>query len=82
VQLSDSENDAAFLFVYRLNDGSTTKRFVLRELDPDATYELMAHIPAEAKPRTVRGAVLMSEGIEVALPLRRQAAVFVLTKTT
>ena len=31
VQLSDRESGTAFLFVYRLNDGSAAKRFVLRE---------------------------------------------------
>ncbi len=81
VQLSDRDSGTVFLFVYRLNDGSAAKRFTLRELDPTATYEATPHVPPGEKPRTIRGGDLMAEGLEVALPLRRQAAVFVLTKT-
>ncbi len=83
VQLSDPESGTAFLFVYRLNDGSVatvTRRFALRDLDPGATYELTWHVPAGEKPRTMPAAELMSAGVEVALPLRHQAAVIVLTR--
>jgi alpha-galactosidase len=80
VQLSDRDSGTAFLFVYRFNDGSAAKRFTLRELEPAATYEVTPHIPLGEKPRTVLGSDLMSQGMEVVLPSRRQAAVFVLTK--
>jgi alpha-galactosidase len=78
VQLSDQQSGTALLFVYRLSDGSSAKRFVPRGLDSAATYELTQHIPAAVEPRNILGADLMFEGIEVALPSQRQAAVFVL----
>ena len=82
LQLSDHQIGAAFLFVYRLNDGSAAKRFVLRDLDPNATYELTRHTPIGERPWTGRGADLMAAGLEIALPLRYQAAVIVLTKAS
>ena len=79
VQLIDPETGTTLLFVYRLKDGSAAKRFALRELDTGTTYELAQHIPSGTNPRTAGGADLMSEGIEVALPARYQAAVIVLS---
>ncbi len=80
VQLDDQESGTAFLFVYRLNDDSAAKRFVLRELDADATYELNWHVPPTEKSQSAKGAALMSEGIELTLPARYQAAVIVLKR--
>ena len=80
VQLNDPETGTAFLFVYRLNDGSAAKRFALRELDADATYELIWHIPPGRKPASCKGAELMSEGIEIVLPARYQASVIAMTR--
>jgi hypothetical protein len=81
IQLNDRENGTALLFVYRLNDGAAAKRFVLRELDPTAMYELAYHVPAGKESETAGGADLMSEGVEVAIPQRYQAAVIVLRGT-
>ena len=88
VQLNDHESGTAFLFVYRLNDGSaapsdtsSAKRFYLRELDPEATYDVIQHTPPGEPSQSVGGAELVSEGIEVALPSRRQAAAFVLKQS-
>jgi alpha-galactosidase len=81
VQLNDTESDTVLLFAYRLNDGSAVKRFTLRQLAPDATYDLIQHIPVGHDLRTARGAELMADGIEVALPSRYQAAIIILQVT-
>jgi alpha-galactosidase len=78
VQLSDSES--AILFAYRLDDGSASRRFVLRQLDPGATYSLHWHTPAGREPGSAPGSELMSEGMEIELPGRFQAAVIVVTR--
>jgi alpha-galactosidase len=82
VQLSDWKSDSAILFAYRLNDGAPVRRFALRELDPTASYSLHWHLPAGREPGSGRGSQLMSEGIEVELAGRFQAAVVVVTKGT
>jgi alpha-galactosidase len=79
LQLSDSETGSALLFVYRLNDGASAKRFVLRGLDGKESYQVTQYMPSGISPRTMRGAELMTEGLEVALAARYQAAVFALT---
>ncbi len=80
VQLDDQESGTAFLFVYRLSDGSAAKRFVPRELDADATYELNWHVPSGRESQSAKGAELMSEGIEFTLSVRYRAAVIVLKR--
>ncbi len=82
LQLNDPESGAALLFVYRLDDGATAKRFVVQGIDAGATYEISWHIPAGREAKTVGGGELMSGGIEVALPARRQAAVLVIQPIT
>ncbi|MEN6451746.1 MAG: alpha-galactosidase [Thermoguttaceae bacterium] len=79
LQLADPQGGSALLFVYRLNDGSSAKRFALRELDANARYVLTRHTPSGQEPQTVRGGDLMADGIEVQLPARYQAAIFALT---
>lgn len=81
VQLSDPASGTVLLFVYRLSDGAAAKRFVLRELDATASYELTWHVPRGGEPRMAPAAELMSAGVEIALPARHRAAVIVLTKT-
>jgi hypothetical protein len=44
-------------------------------------YELAYHVPAGKESETAGGADLMSEGVEVAIPQRYQAAVIVLRGT-
>ncbi len=80
VQLSDPASGTVLLFAYRLGDGSAAQRFVLRELDAAATYELAWHVPRGETPRTVPAGELMSAGVEVALLARHRAAVIVLRK--
>jgi alpha-galactosidase len=79
VQISDTESGTSLLFAYRLNDGSAVRRFALRGLDSATTYELAYHAPPSESPRSALGADLMSDGVEITLPSRYQAAVIVLT---
>ena len=78
VQLTNPLSDASLLFVYRLNEGTDSSRFVLRSLDPDKKYNISPHMPADQESRSLSGADLLQEGIQVDLPSRYRAAVFVL----
>ncbi len=79
MQLADIASDDVLLFVYRLNDGASAKRFVLRDLRADTTYRLTQYIPSGVAVRTIQGEDLMQPGLDVALPARYQAAIFTLT---
>ncbi len=70
----------ACLFVYRLDDGSSAKCFVPRELDARATHEMTWHIPTAPQSQSATGAALMSESVEVTLSKRYQAAVILLKR--
>ena len=48
VQLEHPPSGDHLLFAYRLDDGSSTKTFRLRNLDPSADYQVVAHAPPDA----------------------------------
>jgi hypothetical protein len=69
------------VFVYRLDDGNSTKTFRLRNLDASATYQLTRHAAAGGQVQEHRGATLMDEGLRVELPQRYRAAVYAMRRT-
>ena len=81
VQLQLPQSGDSLLFVYRLDDGSSTKTFRLRGLDPNAAYQVVAHTLAEAPGAERSGAQLMGEGIRVDLSERYRATVYVVSRT-
>ncbi|NUQ65152.1 MAG: alpha-galactosidase [Pirellulales bacterium] len=80
VQLEHQETDRHLVFVYRLDDGSPTKAFRLRNLDPHAAYRAAAQIAASGPAQEFAGATLMDEGLPIELPQRYRAAVYVVTR--
>ncbi len=81
VQLELPQNGGSLLFVYRLDDGSSTKTFRLRSLNRNATYHVVPHTTADSQIQEQTGAKLMDDGIRVDLPQRFRAAVYVVRKT-
>lgn len=79
VQLTNRASDDSLLFVYRLDDGAASSLFTLRGLDEKKEYLVRPHIPAGIEPHTCPGGDLLHEGIQVELPARYRAALYVLT---
>ena len=80
VQLEHPPSGDHLLFAYRLDDGSSTKTFRLRNLDASATYQVVAHAAPDATEQRQTGIQLISEGLRIDLPQRYRAAVYVMTK--
>ena len=81
MQLELPQNGDSLLFVYRLDDGSPTKTFRLRNLDRNATYHVVPHAMADLPTQEHTGTKLRDDGIRVGLPQRFRAAVYVVRKT-
>ena len=80
VQLLHQACQTSITSVYRLDDGSSSKTFRLRGLEPEENYQVSAHIPAGQTPRQYRGHELLEQGLQVDLPTRYRAGVFVIEK--
>ncbi|HHW47286.1 MAG TPA: alpha-galactosidase [Clostridiaceae bacterium] len=74
-QLQDMQKTASLLFAYRLNDVEDRKKFRLRQLEPECTYEIRFENNPGKESLIVSGEQLMNEGIWVDLPKRNSAAV-------
>jgi len=81
VQLELPRSGDSLLFVYRLDDGSSTKTLRLRSLDRNATYHVVPYAMADLPTQEHTGTMLMDEGIRVDLPQRFRAVVYVVRKT-
>ena len=81
VQLEHLGTGDHLVFVYRLDDGNSTKTFRLRNLDASATYQVTRHAAAGGQVQEHRGAKLMDEGLRVELPQRYRAAVYAMRTT-
>jgi len=75
LQLQQPGANTSLLFAYRLNDGREQHRFPLRNLRPEAVYQLRNDDGEDLGSLT--GTQLMGEGVCVALPERYRGAVVV-----
>ena len=78
VQLTNQTSDDSLLFVYRLDEAPARVQLTLQGLNPAKMYDLIAHMPDDRETCSCMGADFMQEGIQVELPTRYRAAVFVL----
>ena len=77
VHLTNPSSDDSLLFVYRLDEAPASVQLTLRGLNPAVMYGLIPYIPDDWETRSYTGMELMQEGIQVELPTRYRAAVFV-----
>ena len=78
VQLTNPLHEASLLFVYRLDASAESMCFTLRGLCSNKKYNVQTHMPFGKEAGSISGADLMQKGLQVELPLRNRAAVFVL----
>jgi alpha-galactosidase len=77
-QLQHPTQSANLVFAYRLDDQSGSKRFMLRDLDPDGKYSVRNTDQTETRKMT--GLELMENGLVVELPNIHRAAVIEINK--
>ena len=77
IQLYNQDRGESLVFIYRLDDGGNKNRFSLYEVDPEKKYAIV-NIDNENK-ETVSGEILLNNGLEVELPERNRAAIFVIS---
>jgi len=80
VQLEHRETDRHLVFVYRLDDGNSSKAFRLRNLDADAAYRAVPQTETGGQVQEHLGAKFLDEGLHIELPQRYRAAVYVVTR--
>jgi len=78
IQLQHPVKTSSLLFAYRLDDQNGSKRFMLKDLDPDGKYCVRNTDQKETK--TMTGLQLMEEGLVVALPNIHRAAIVEIVK--
>jgi alpha-galactosidase len=73
------QSSPSLLFVYRLNDGASSRFIRLRGLDPDQAYQINAGDSTSMPAQISRGSDMMHIGLLVELAQFNSAAVFVIT---
>ena len=77
IQLRKPGSDRSLVFVYRLDDATSRRRFGLKALGPKKIYRIRVDGAPEEGLREMKGQDMMSPGLEVVLEKRHSAAVLV-----
>ena len=77
IQLYNQARKKSLVFIYRLEDRCDKNRFSLYEVDPDKKYSIV-NIDDGSK-EMVPGEVLINNGLEVELPGRNRAGIFIVS---
>ncbi len=78
IQLYHQAREKSLVFIYRLDDNGDKNKFSLYEVDPEKKYSIV-NIEDNEKKKIVSGEVLLNNGLEVELPDRNRAIVFVIS---